>query len=336
MINRELLKTILQEKYVLIESTNGQETIDAFKEHEKELSLVLLDMMMPDKTGMQVIEELKEYNPNLDTPIIFVTAMDTNEIETESIKAGAVDYIRKPFNSDVIRARVAAHISLKQNTDFLRREIEKAVKEKTKIMESIVIGLANVVEYRSEESGEHVKRVQEITKLLINKVKETTKLLDDYTEEQLTYIIYASALHDIGKIGVRDKILLKPERLTDEEYDVMKLHTEIGAQMAEKFYLGENEDFVKFCEKICHYHHEKWNGTGYPAGLKGEEIPIYVRIVSVADAFDAIVSPRVYKEGHTIDQALEILEKDKETYFDSKIIDAMMLIKEDLDKLYQF
>jgi len=332
-ISRELLKKILEDDYDLLEAANGQETIDMYVKHENELSLVLLDMMMPEKDGITVLKEIKE-KKLLDVPIIFVTGAETEELESYSIKLGAVDYIRKPFQSEVIKARVVAQITLKQNTDYLKTEIEKGVHERTKIIESIVVGLATMVEYRSLESGEHVKRVQDITKIIIEKLKVETNLLDNYSAEDLTYMTYAAALHDIGKVSVRDFILLKPSRFTDEEYTEMKKHSEIGAKMAENFYVGENGNFVKICKEVCLHHHEKWDGTGYPDKLKGEEIPVAARIVCIADSFDAIISKRVYKKETTLTKGLEIIKKDSGIYFDPQIVKIFLNLKKELEEMY--
>lgn len=333
-INHDILSEMLESSYSLIHAYNGKEAIEKFKTYEKELLLVLLDMMMPDKNGLEVIEELKKDKP-LEIPIILVTALETSDVEIQSIKAGAVDYIRKPFNTDVIKARIAAHIALKKNTDYLKKEIETAVKERTKIIESIVVGLANMVEYRSIESGEHVKRVQDVTRLLIGRLCETTDIFKSYTIEELNHIIYASTLHDIGKVGIEDAILNKPGKFTDEEFEKMKEHTQIGAKMADNFYMGENGEFVKTCKDVILCHHEKWDGSGYPAGLKAEEIPISARIVTVADSFDAMLSPRVYKQGRKITEVFETLKQDSGTHFDPQIVEVMLKLEPELRRIYK-
>lgn len=333
-INRELLKQILQSEYNLIEACNGDQAIDMYNKYEDELSLILLDMVMPGKSGMQIIEEINK-NKKLDIPVIFVTALNNADIEASGIEEGAVDYILKPFNAKTIKARIAAHIALKQNTDYLKHEVEIGVKERTKIIESVIVGLADVVEYRHAESGEHIKRVQQITKMLITELLATTKLLNKYSHEELSYIVYGAILHDIGKIGILDSILLKPGKFDDQEYEIMKTHSKIGAEIAQQFYMGKNKIFVDICREICLHHHEKWDGTGYPGKLKGEEIPIPARIVTVADAFDAIVSKRVYKEALNQEEAYQILIKDSGKYFDPQIIDAMLSLKNDLKKLYK-
>jgi len=333
-VNRELLKQILQSEYNLIEACNGNQAIDMYKEYEDDLSLVLLDMVMPDKSGIQVIENINK-NKKVDVPIIFVTALNNADIEASGIEEGAADYILKPFNAKTIKARIAAHIALKQNTDYLRHEIETGVKERTKIIESVIVGLADVVEYRHAESGEHIKRVQQITKMLITTLLDTTKLLNNYSHEELSYIVYGAILHDIGKIGILDSILLKNGKFNEEEYEIMKTHSEIGAQIAQHFYMGKNKIFVEVCTDICLHHHERWDGTGYPGRLKEQEIPIPARIVSVADAFDAIVSKRVYKEALTQEEAFEILKKDSGTCFDPQVVAAMFSLKKELENIYK-
>lgn len=334
-INREILKEILQDEYCLIEASNGQEAIDIYKAKEKELSLVLLDMMMPDKDGITVIKELKRDLKELEVPIIFVTGNNDDELETNSIKMGAADYIRKPFKTEVIKARIAAQIALKQNINHLNAEIEKGILERTKITESIILALANMVEYRSTESGEHVKRVQDITKLIVKQLKLSTHLLDEYSTTELTYMGYAAALHDIGKVRIKDSILLKPGCFTPEEYEEMKKHTIYGEEMAKKFYIGENEEMLKLCSEVCRHHHEKWDGTGYPDRLKGANIPISSRIVCIADSFDAIVSKRVYKDERTLEDGFEIIKKDSGIYFDPQIAEVFLTLNQELHGMYQ-
>ncbi len=333
-INREILKEILQDDYNLVEASNGQEAIDIYKAQEKELSLVLLDMMMPDKDGITVIQELKEEFKELEVPIIFVTGSNDDELETNSIKMGAVDYIRKPFKTEVIKARIAAQIALKQNINYLEAEIEKGIFERTQIMESVILILANMVEYRSAESGEHVKRVQDITKLIIQRLKDSTRLLDEYSNAELTYMGYAAALHDIGKVRIKDSILLKPGHFTPEEYEEMKKHTIYGEEIAKQIYIGKNEGMLKLCSEVCRHHHEKWDGTGYPDRLKGTEIPISSRIVCVADSFDAIVSKRVYKDEKTLEEGFEIIKKDSGTYFDPQIAEMFSTLNQELHQMY--
>lgn len=333
-INREILKSILENDYSLIEACNGQEAIDLYRANEEDLSLVLLDMMMPDKDGMTVIKELKQ-DKDLEVPVIFVTGKDDEEQEINCIKMGAVDYIKKPFHAEVIKARIAAQIVLKQNTNYLKTEIEKGVAERTKMIESIILALADMVEYRSMESGEHVKRVQSITKLIIRKLKETTNLLDGYTEEDLVYMTYAAALHDIGKVRIKDSILLKPDRFTPEEYDEMKKHTEYGEDMAKKLYIGENQKMLELCSEVCRNHHEKWDGTGYPDKLKETGIPISARIVAIADVFDALINKRVYKEGNSLEEAFETIKKDAGTYFDPQIVEVFLTLKKELYNMFE-
>lgn len=258
--NHNILAQMLSNTYNLIHAYNGQEAVEKFHIHEEELALVLLDVSMPYENGIEVIEELKKEKP-LEIPVILVTAVETSNVEIQSIKAGAVDYIKKPFNIDVVKTRIAAHIALKKTTDYLKKEIAAAVEERIKITESLVVGLANIVEFRSVESGEHVKRVQEVTKLIVKKLYDTTDVLRSYTPEELIHIVYASALHDMGKIGIEDAILNKPEKFTDEEFEKMKQHTIIGSKMADNFYMGENKEFVETCKEVALYHHEKWDGT---------------------------------------------------------------------------
>jgi len=324
VINHEILKKILQEKYDLLEAFNGQEAIDMYNTYEDQLSLVLLDIVMPNKDGIEVMKELQQNKP-LEVPVIFVTGEDTQELEGNSIRLGAADYIRKPFNTDVLKARIAAQIALKQNTNQLKEEIEEGVAERTKIINSLVIGLATVVEYRSLESGEHIKRVQDVARMIIDKLKSTTNLLDEYSYQDMTYMTYAAAMHDIGKVGIRDAILKKPGKFTDEEYE----------EMIENFYIGEDKRMMQFCKEVCRHHHEKWDGTGYPDKLKGTEIPIVSRIVCIADSFDAIVSQRVYKEGQPLEKGFEIIEKDAGTYFDPQIVEVFLSLKKELGKEYE-
>jgi len=324
-INRMILREILQDDYQIIEAASGSEAFEILFEQGFSPTVVLLDIMMPGIDGFQVLERMQNTSNTKNIPVLFITAADSDETESLGLKSGAADYVTKPFNHDVVRARVDNHINLARYRHRLEQLVAKKAAEVTKTYEQTLEILATIIEYRNLESGAHIRRTTLLTEVIVAKMLEMEQFRELLLAENVLSLIKASALHDIGKIGISDSILLKPGKLTPDEFNVIKTHTTIGSQIIDSIAasLPDNDMYLKYAKDICHYHHERWDGTGYPTGLKGEEIPLSARIISVVDVYDALVSPRCYKGAYPHDVSLEIITEGRGTQFDPAIVDML-------------
>jgi len=329
-INRMILREILQNDYDIIEASGGIEAVnvlfDANGEPNEVLpTTILLDIMMDDLDGFAVLEKIMANEVTKNIPVLFITAADSEEIESKGLMAGAADYITKPFNHTVVRARVDNHLNLARYRHKLEQLVSIKTAEVTKTYESTLEVLATIIEYRNLESGAHIRRTTLLTEVLVAKMLESEQFKAALMEENIPSLIKASALHDIGKIGIPDGILLKPGKLNDDEFNVIKSHTTVGSQIIDSISetLPDNDMYLKYAKDICHYHHERWDGRGYPGGLTAEEIPLAARIISVVDVYDALVSPRCYKDPFSHDVSFSIITEGRGTQFDPDIVDIL-------------
>jgi putative two-component system response regulator len=269
-------------------------------------------------------------------PVLVLTTLEGGENESKCLNEGAVDYIQKPFNSDVVKARVHNHIELKQYRDNLETMLEAKTAELELTTERTMETLANIIEYRSLESGEHIQRTAMLTRILIDHLLNRKEYQAALLELKPRAIFKAVPMHDIGKIGINDQILLKPGRLTPEEFSVMKTHTTIGSEIIKTIQKGvdDTNGYLARAYEICRWHHERWDGTGYPDAKKGEEIPLTARIVAVVDVYDALVSVRCYKSAFSHEDAMQIIEKGSGTQFDPVVIDAFSEIQDKIRAIY--
>jgi len=342
-INRDILSETLKDDYDILEAANGAEALKILfptddTPAEVLPTAILLDVMMPGIDGFEVLDVIKKNDATKKIPVLFITATDSKEIESKGLKAGAADYITKPFNIDVVRARVDNHINLARYSHNLEQLVTKKTAEVTKTYESTLEVLATIIEYRNLESGTHIRRTTLLTEILSQRMLESEKFKEALEALNISSLIKASALHDIGKIGIPDGILLKPGKLTNDEFNMIKTHTSVGSHIIDSIAenLPDNDNYLQYAKDICHYHHERWDGNGYPAGLSGEEIPLSARIISIVDVYDALVSPRCYKDAFSHDIALGILSEGKGTQFDPDLVDlipdvaeAFMKVEED-------
>ncbi len=335
MINREMLKDIFTGKYQILEASNGDEAINLLNKHKKEIVLVFLDLVMPKKNGLEVMQHMSLKGMLKTIPVIMITGQATVESDVKAYELGAADIIYKPFEPAVVTRRAKNIIELFKHRISIEKELEMRTQEliesKKKLEQNndfIINALSSVVEFRSLESGEHIQRVKKFTKILL---KHWRALYGEkeFTDEQIELIVSASALHDIGKIAIPDNILMKPGRLTPEEYEEMKKHTIYGCQMLEKFKQTEN-DFYKYCYNICRHHHERYDGRGYPDGLAGEDIPICAQIVSIVDVYDAMTSKRVYKESYSQEETLKMIHNGDCGVFSPRLLECLEHSKDDL------
>lgn len=284
--------------------------------------LILLDINMPDMDGYETLIKIRENSELDNVPVIFLTALSDSESEVRGIELGAVDFIIKPFIPQTMLSRVKMHLEFSE----YKNDLENKVHEKTEMIEHLqdvmMLSLAELVECRDENTGGHVKRTAEYVKILTDEIVEEGLYSDILTPEYIRDIVRSAPLHDIGKIGINDSTLLKAGSLDYEEFEHMKNHAELGGQTLQKMINETNgESFLYVAKDMAHYHHEKWDGSGYPSGLKGEEIPISARIMAIADVYDALTTKRPYKEAFEHEDALKIIIDGKGKMFDPNIID---------------
>jgi putative two-component system response regulator len=332
--NVMILEEILKDDYNIITASNGKEALERLRSAYPLPKIILLDIIMPQMNGRELFEVLKTDKTFKRIPVIFITA--ENDSESELLAAGAVDFINKPFNQDIVKLRVRNQIELKNYSDSLEEMVAEKTAEATKTLNNALQGLANVIEHRDLESGEHVKRTQLFVKSLTDYLIETDSVYaDELRKLQPDIIMRSMALHDIGKIAIPDKILLKPGKLDPEEYEVMKTHTSRGREIIEELGDVNASLYLKHCQDICYGHHERWDGNGYPCKLKETEIPLTARLASLADVYDALVCARVYKAAMSYEKALEIIVEGRGTQFDPVITDAVMQIQNRFKEISQ-
>lgn len=306
-INREILKEILKEDYRILEAANGEECLEQLERYGTGISLVLLDIVMPEIDGFEVLAAMNQNHWIEDIPVIMISSEDSDSYIRRAYEMGVSDYISRPFDAKIVYQRVLNMIKLYAKQRRLIRLVTRQIYEKERNNRMLIGILSQIVEFRNGESGRHVIHINLITQLLLEQlVKKTGKYQLSWEDRLL--IATASALHDIGKIGIDEKILNKPGKLTKEEFEIMKTHTLIGAQMLDNLDMYRNEKLLKLAYEICHWHHERYDGKGYPDGLVGEEIPISAQVVSLADVYDALVSERVYKKAFSHEKALEMIQ----------------------------
>ncbi len=333
-INRAILNEMFRHEYDMLEAANGQEAIEQI-ENNQNIVLILLDIVMPVLNGFKVLNYMQEHDLIDKIPVILITAESVRDSEDKAYAYGVADVMHKPFYPHIVKRRGKNIIELyqnKRNMELRLKEQEEAIRLQEKKIrqnnEFMIDALSSVVEFRSLETGEHIRRIKYFTRILS---KYLMKYFPKYglTPAMVDEIARASALHDIGKIGIPDTILLKPGRLTPEEYEIMKNHTTIGCDILEKFHENQTEDFYRYCYEICRYHHERWDGNGYPDHLAGDEIPISAQIVAVADVYDALVSPRVYKSVYANNEAFDMIMNGECGQFSPDIMECFGLAKED-------
>jgi len=321
-INREILKEILKEDYRILEAANGEECLEQLERSGTGISLVLLDIVMPEMDGFEVLAAMNQNHWIEDIPVIMISSEDSDSYIRRAYEMGVSDYISRPFDAKIVYQRVLNMIKLYAKQRRLIHLVTRQIYEKERNNRMMIGILSQIVEFRNGESGLHVIHINLITQLLLEQlVKKTGKYQLSWEDRFL--IATASALHDIGKIGIDEKILNKPGKLTKEEFEIMKTHTLIGAQMLDNLDMYRNEKLLKLAYEICRWHHERYDGKGYPDGLVGEEIPISAQVVSLADVYDALVSERVYKKAFSHEKALEMIQNGECGTFNPLLLQCM-------------
>ena len=339
-VNREILDIMFKDEYDIIQASNGEEAIRQI-ESNKDIIVILLDVVMPILDGFGVLQYMKDEELLSTIPVILITGETVRDSEGIAYSYDVADVIHKPFYPDIVKRRVRNIIALYQN----KHEMEKRLKQQEKEIraqekeirannEFMIEALGSVVEFRNSETGEHIRRIKYLTRILL---KYLVKYFPKYglTDEQVDEIARAAALHDIGKIGIPDAILLKPGKMTPEEFEVMKTHTTIGCEILETFRSNQTEEFYQYCYEICRHHHERWDGNGYPDHLVGDEIPISAQVVAIADVYDALVSNRVYKEAYVNSVAYQMIKDGECGQFAPDVMECFELAKEDFFNLVE-
>ncbi|MBY0453261.1 MAG: two-component system response regulator [Burkholderiaceae bacterium] len=341
--NLALISGLLRHLYRVVAANNGEKALTiAQSDHPPDL--ILLDIMMPGLSGYEVCQRLKGNPATHDIPVIFLTAMTGTEDEKRGLEMGAVDFITKPVNPPIVLARVATQLQVKAAADFLKdqnvyleAEVTRRGRELAAIQDVTILAMASLAETRDNDTGNHIRRTQHYLKLLAVQLQQHPRFCTFLTDHTIDLLFKSAPLHDIGKVGIPDRILLKPGRFTPEEFEIMKTHCKLGRdsiQHAED-QLGVSVDFLKHAKEIAYSHQEKWDGSGYPEGLAGDDIPISARLMAVADVYDALISRRVYKEGYSHTQAVEIMTQGRGNHFDPDITDAFLALADQFQAIAQ-
>ncbi len=332
LFNLKTLRRILEPEYDVSMHVSGEGLIRYLAGHHADL--ILLDIEMPGESGFDIIKRLKA-NPDLcGIPVLFLTAMADRDREVLGLSLGAEDFISKLSAPECILARIRTHVALGRH----KHHLEELVAAKTEMIEhlqdAILVSISDLIECRDEVTAGHAFRTIEYTGLLCRRLLQTGVCGDKLTPQIVQYILRAAPLHDIGKVGIRDAVLLKPGRLTPEEFETIKQHTVIGAKVVQRAVMEQGDrSFLKIAHDMILHHHERWDGKGYPDGLTGEAIPLSARIMAVADVYDALVTARPYKKPSTHEEARDIIRNEKGKHFDPVLVDAFMDVESDFQSI---
>ncbi|MDR2489802.1 MAG: response regulator [Spirochaetaceae bacterium] len=343
--NLQAGKNVIGEKYDVMTMPSAEKMFKLLEQHEP--SLILLDIDMPGMSGYDAIKTLKHSEKTRGIPVIFLTAMAQADNELSGLSLGAVDYITKPWHPALLLKHIEVHLLLRNQHLELKAQgrqleqfnlnLQNLVAEKTKtVMELqnvILKTIAELIECRDTITGQHIENTQLGVNILVNALMKNNLYKDEIKNWNIDLLLQSSQLHDVGKIAISDKILLKPGRLTAEEFDEIKKHTSFGVAIIEKIEAGTSaNDFLKYAKVFAGTHHEHWNGGGYPCGLSGTNIPLQGRLLAIADSYDALVSERPYKQAYTHEKAVRIIHEGSGTHFDPTLIDVFMSVQNDFRK----
>lgn len=338
--NIALMTSVLGSNYQTKAATSGERALSiAFSEPP---DLILLDVTMPAMDGYEVCRQLKQNPKTVDVPVIFVTSRSEQEDEQTGLDTGAVDYVTKPIRPGIVAARVRTHLQLKGARDFLRdkseyleKEIARRTREISMIQDVTMVAMGSLAETRDNETGNHIRRTQHYVRVLATELSEHPRFARYLTAETADLIYKSAPLHDIGKVGIPDSILLKPDKLTPEEFEIMKTHTTLGRDsiLAAEKLMDSSTSFLRIAREIAWSHHEKWDGTGYPRGLAGEDIPLPGRLMAVADVYDALISKRVYKSAIPHERAVSMIQEGSRSHFDPDVASAFLRVSGHLDEI---
>lgn len=334
--NLILMNDLLQAQYRVKIASSGARALKIAASDDPP-DLILLDIMMPEMDGYEVCRQLKANPATHAIPVIFLTARTDERDEQAGLELGAVDYITKPISPPILRARVHTNMSIKAAADVLRnqnqsleREVARRLAELRDVQDVTILTLASLAETRDNETGNHIVRTQHYVRALALALRAHPRFADYLSDAAIDQLFKSAPLHDIGKVGIPDSILLKPGKLTADEFEIMKTHTTLGKEAIESAEkrLGKSVPFLNFAKEIAHFHQEKWDGSGYPLGLAGEAIPISARLMAIADVYDALISQRVYKPAFSHEASMEIILQGRGRHFDPDVTDAFVAIQD--------
>jgi putative two-component system response regulator len=333
--NLSLMSNLLKDDYKVKVANNGERALELVQSSRPDL--ILLDVMMPGMSGYEVCQHLKQDRLTHDIPVIFLTALAATEDEKKGLELGAADFITKPINPPIVLARVATHLQIKAAADFLKNqndyleaEVQRRGRELSAIQDVTILAMASLAETRDNDTGNHIRRTQHYMRCLSQHLQKHPRFSRFLTDSTIDMLYKSAPLHDIGKVGIPDRILLKPGRFEPHEFEIMKTHCKLGRdaiQHAED-QLGLEVEFLMYAKEIAYGHQEKWDGSGYPEGLTGDAIPISARLMAVADVYDALISRRVYKEGMPHEKAVSIIREGRGSHFDPDMVDAFLEVAE--------
>ncbi len=332
--NIAVLSELLRSRYRVLAAVSGEAGLQVVKTHAQP-DLILLDVMMPLMDGYQVLKQLQAGAETKDIPVIFLTALADPSDEERGLQLGAVDYITKPIKPTVVLARVRTQLEAKQARDWMKNqnsaleaEVARRMDENNLTQLVSIRALAHLAEIRDPETGHHIHRTQGYVGALARALSKHPRFADFLTERNISLLIKSAPLHDIGKVGISDQVLLKPGKLTADEWRVMKTHAKMGSDAIEQAEADAEQplEFLRLAKEIAHWHHERWNGSGYPDGLAGDAIPISARLMALADVFDALISQRSYKPPMPYDEARAIIVAERGSHFDPDITDTFVAI----------
>ena len=339
--NLALMSELLRDRYRVKIANNGEKAL-RIAGAEPRPDLILLDVMMPGMDGHEVCERLKADPATRDVPVIFLTARSDVADETRGLALGAVDYITKPISPPIVMARVRTHLRLKASADFLRdkaayleAEVARRTEELAAIQDVTILAMASLAETRDSDTGNHIRRTQHYVKALAQALRGHPRWQALLTPEYIATLFKSAPLHDIGKVGIPDRILLKPGRFTPDEFEIMKSHPALGrdAIAQAEAQLGTPVAFLSTAKDIAYGHQEKWDGSGYPEGLRGEAIPLSARLMALADVYDALISRRVYKDAMPHGDAAAIIVQGRGSHFDPEVVDAFLRIQDEFQEI---
>ncbi|MDR1854761.1 MAG: two-component system response regulator [Azoarcus sp.] len=328
--NLALMSAVLRDIYRVKVANNGEKAL-RIAISEPHPDLILLDVMMPGLSGYEVCERLKADPVTRGIPVIFLTASAETDDEARGLELGAVDYIVKPVAPSIVRARIDTHLKLKASADFLRdkaefleAEVKKRTREVQAVQDITILTMASLAETRDNETGNHIRRTQHYVRVLAQQLQKHPRFRDTLDDNVIDALYKSAPLHDIGKVGIPDRILLKPGRFMSEEFEIMKTHSILGKNTIEyaERQLNTKVDFLSYAKEIAYCHHEKWDGSGYPLGIAGNEIPVSARLMAIADVYDAVISPRVYRGPMPHDRAKAIIRDGCGSHFDPDVVEA--------------
>lgn len=339
--NLQLISGLLKDLYRVKLATHGEKAL-AIARGPSPPDLILLDVMMPGMSGHEVCRLLKADTATQNIPIIFLTALSSVHDESMGLEIGGADYVTKPVNPRVLLARVKTQIENKASSDFIRdqkdfleAEVQRRTLELTAIQDVTILSMASLAETRDSDTGNHILRTQHYVRALAEALRSHPRFCDYLTHANIDMLFKSAPLHDIGKVGIPDRILLKPGRLTAEEFEIMKTHTTLGRDALQRSEeaLGTQVGFLKVAKEIAFGHQEKWDGSGYPQGIAGDDIPISARLMAVADVYDALISRRIYKASMTHEQAIAIITESAGSHFDPDIVQAFLSIQDEFQRI---